>query len=153
MGYNTNFAGSFELNIQLTLDDYNYLIEFNENDHRNEDYGFEHSYYCQWKPNKDGRFIEWDGNEKFYKYKEWLKYLIRNFFEPKGYILNGQVSYQGEEIGDTGFIIIKNNIMSDTEIVRCPFCEEKDFNKVGLKIHLQEGHCKVYDSVKKEEKT
>jgi hypothetical protein len=67
--------------------------------------------WCQWVPTKDGMSIEWDGNEKFYYYTEWIKYLIKSILGPRGYILNGTVSYQGEDSSDNGEIIITNNIV------------------------------------------
>lgn len=33
-----------------------------------------------------------------------------------------------------------------TDIV-CPFCGEKDFDLIGLKIHLCRGWCQVYDVI------
>ena len=53
--------------------------------------------------------MEWDGGEKFYNYVEWLEYLIKNFFEPWGYSLNGSVNWQGEEDEDNGTIVVKHN--------------------------------------------
>jgi len=31
--------------------------------------------------------------------------------------------------------------------ITCPFCNEKDFDLVGLKIHFYHGHCKVYNEL------
>lgn len=64
--------------------------------------------WCQWVI-RDNKYLEWDQGEKFYKYVDWLEYLIDNFFGPKNYILNGQVSYQGENENDNGIIKITNN--------------------------------------------
>ena len=68
--------------------------------------------WCQWVPSEDGRYIEWDGGEKFYNYVEWIKYIIVNFLAPKGYILNGEVRWDGEERGDLGTIVIKDNVVT-----------------------------------------
>jgi hypothetical protein len=65
--------------------------------------------WCQWIPNANGTAIVWDGCEKFYEYTAWIKYLIENFLGPWGYVLDGVVNWQGEGIGDTGKINIKNN--------------------------------------------
>lgn len=65
--------------------------------------------WCQWIPNEDGTAIEWDGGEKFYEYKEWLVYLIENFLRPWGYVLNGEVEWQGEDREDRGVLIVENN--------------------------------------------
>lgn len=66
--------------------------------------------WCQWIPTEDRAHIEWDGGEKFYNYKEWLKYIIDNILKPRGYLLSGEVTYQGEDFGDFGEIVLKNNI-------------------------------------------
>jgi len=109
MGYTTNFVGSFQLDKQLTLDDYRYLQAFNKEDHRDKDYSPEYGYYCQWIPTEDGRGLCWDDREKFYNYVEWLQYLIVNFFIPTGYTISGEVTYQGEDTGDCGVIKIENH--------------------------------------------
>lgn len=93
MGYTTYFEGKLDLNKQLTLEDYRWLVNFNEERHE-EDQGFP-SNYCQWKPTEDGKSIVWDEREKFYEYVEWLEYLIKEFFKPRGYILNGTIGWEG----------------------------------------------------------
>jgi len=60
--------------------------------------------WCQWRPTEDHKGIEWDGGEKFYCYREWLKYITDNFLTPKGYTLSGVVEYQGEDSDDHGWI-------------------------------------------------
>ncbi len=40
---------------------------------------------------------------------EWLRLLIGKFFEPNGYNLSGQVSWTGDESGDTGVIYVDGN--------------------------------------------
>lgn len=35
--------------------------------------------------------------------------------------------------------------MNKTGEINCPFCNENDFDKIGLKYHL-ERHCKEYDN-------
>lgn len=65
--------------------------------------------WCQWTPSDDNNAIEWDGNEKFYNYTEWLVYLINKVLAPNGYILNGTVTWQGEETGDVGEIFVRDN--------------------------------------------
>lgn len=66
-------------------------------------------FWCQWTPNEDGTAIVWDGGEKFYEYINWIKYLIENFLKPWGYVLNGEVEYQGEDRDDFGKIIVSSN--------------------------------------------
>ena len=65
--------------------------------------------WCKWAPTPDGDAIEWDGNEKFYSYVEWLKYLIHHFLAPWGYTLDGEVVWSGEDREDIGKIVVENN--------------------------------------------
>lgn len=65
--------------------------------------------WCQWII-RDNMLV-WDGGEKFYKYVEWLRYLIKHFFAPQGYVLNGTVRFNGEDKDDCGIIVIINNVV------------------------------------------
>lgn len=67
--------------------------------------------WCQWIVSEDGTQLEWDGGEKFYSYVEWLEYLINHFFAPLGYILDGEVNFQGEDRDDCGTIVVNNNMV------------------------------------------
>ena len=67
--------------------------------------------WLQWIVMSDRRTIEWDGGEKFYDYVEWLQYIIDKILEPKGYVVNGEVFYSGEEVRDNGTIVVKDNIV------------------------------------------
>lgn len=67
--------------------------------------------WCKWEPNEDGTAIIWSEAEKFYRYIEWIEYLIAHFLKPWGYTLNGNVEWQGEEMTDRGVIFVRNNIV------------------------------------------
>lgn len=67
--------------------------------------------WCQWVINEKNNCLEWNGHEKFYNYEAWLDYLIDNFFEPLGYVLNGDIEWQGEESDDIGTIHVVNNMV------------------------------------------
>jgi len=68
--------------------------------------------WCQWVINEADNCLEWDGGEKFYDYEEWLDYLIENFFEPLGYVLNGDIEWEGEDDDDCGIIHVEDNFIS-----------------------------------------
>lgn len=83
--------------------------------------------YNQWEPTEDGWGLQWSGGEKFYGYVEWLEWLIKYFFKPKGIILSGTLIYQGEEIGDVGQIKVNDNLVKQVRLdpegmVECPSC-------------------------------
>lgn len=65
--------------------------------------------WCQWEITEDGTELVWDEGERFYHYIEWLQYMINNFFNPAGYILNGEVTWNGEDDDDLGVIIVEDN--------------------------------------------
>jgi hypothetical protein len=65
--------------------------------------------YCQWIPNDDGTAIVWDQLEYFHDCDKWLEYLIEHFLKRWGYVLNGTVSWQGEEEEDRGFLEVQDN--------------------------------------------
>ena len=71
------------------------------------------SLWCQWLLADDNQTIEWDMNEKFYSYVEWIQYLIDKILAPNGYYVNGQVAYRGEEFTDFGVIEVNNNKVTD----------------------------------------
>lgn len=64
--------------------------------------------WCQWIINNSNE-LEWDGGEKFYCYEEWLCYLIEHFFEPEGYVMNGEIMFTGEDDEDRGIIHVEDN--------------------------------------------
>lgn len=71
--------------------------------------------WLQWIPTKDGNYLEWDEVEKFYEYVAWLEYLIDKVIKPAGFVLNGEVTWQGEESDDMGKIIVKDNEVTTKE--------------------------------------
>lgn len=71
--------------------------------------------WCQWVPTPDRLHLEWDYNEKFQEYIKWLEYLIEKIIAPRGYVLNGEVEWQGEDSRDIGKIVVKDNVVSTRE--------------------------------------
>ena len=67
--------------------------------------------WCNWRLNEQNNTIEWDEMDKFYDFIEWLVYLV-NILSNRGYILNGQISWEGEDRDDTGTITVENNKVS-----------------------------------------
>lgn len=82
--------------------------------------------WCNWVPSWDGRFIEWDGREKFYDSVEWMQYLIDHFLKPGAHAektsdsmfygftfnhtLNGTINAQGEDPDDIWRLVVKDNV-------------------------------------------
>jgi len=73
--------------------------------------------WCQWEIQEDHKTIQWDGGEKFYNYIEWMQYLIEIILKPKGYVVNGEIQWQGEEPEDKGIIRVENNTVRIMEAV------------------------------------
>jgi hypothetical protein len=112
MGYTTDFYGSFKLDRPLDIETFNLINDLQEVRHEGPTKIPNVGIWCDWAPNKDGTEIEWTGAEKFYDYVEWLEYIVNTFLAPKGYILNGEVEYQGEDRSDMGMIVVKDNVIT-----------------------------------------
>lgn len=118
MGYTTIFHGTFKLDKKLEeslVREIEKLREHNPyklTDKEKAKSGLPAS-YCRWCVAEDRMFIEWDGVEKFYKYLDWLEYIIKNILERNGYTLSGEVIAEGELIEeDLSTIKIVNNRIS-----------------------------------------
>lgn len=68
--------------------------------------------WCQWVLTEDMTGFEWNGDEKFDNYVEWLNYIINNFLKPWGYVLSGEVLWRGEEFRDAGKIVVIDNTVN-----------------------------------------
>jgi len=76
--------------------------------------------WCNWVIEDGGmhgeedntQVLAWDGGEKFYEYIPWLKYYIKNFFEPWGIKLNGEIYWVGEDNEDMGKIEVVDNVVT-----------------------------------------
>ncbi|TCN51212.1 hypothetical protein EV641_11071 [Rhodococcus sp. SMB37] len=64
--------------------------------------------WCQWVPSSDGRALEWDGDPVFYRYADWLEYLIAAFLAPRGHGVSGTVEVR-TSAGDFGWITVRDN--------------------------------------------
>lgn len=111
MGYTTEFSGSFAIEPPLSAEHQAALVALAETERKEMPPGAPDA-YLQWEPTDDGSALRWDGNEKFYDYVEWLRWLIVEWFRPRGYALSGEVKYQGEEIGDCGRLVIANDVVT-----------------------------------------
>jgi hypothetical protein len=121
VGYSTDFYGKFKLSRKLSDEEYKTLVDFSEVRHGNNHHllaGQDPEYpgfWCQWVPAEDREHLEWDGNEKFYDYVEWLELIIDKFFELWGILLNGDVRWEGEDPDDKGVISVNDSIVTITK--------------------------------------
>jgi len=106
MGYNTEFAGQFDITPRLTLDQYNELCDLNEDCTGKKRKTDAPDSYCQWRPSRDGLHLEYDGNEKFYDYEEWLRHVVDQYLRPWGIELTGSVEWRGEDFDDRGVLTV-----------------------------------------------
>lgn len=133
MGYTTDFSGGLKLNRELTHKEWLELTALGDS-YEKELYA---KYtdtpetipdsYLQWVPNKDGTEIVWNGGEKFYDYIHWLRWLIKHYLKPRDIVLNGEIKWQGEEVGDVGLLIAENNKITSKKVkleglTTCPSC-------------------------------
>ena len=69
------------------------------------------SLWLQWIPTEDRQFIEWNEAEKFYYSEEWMRYIIDKILAPNGYLCNGEITAQGEEMDDRWKLVVENNVV------------------------------------------
>jgi len=122
MGYSTEFKGQFDLDVRLPREYEDRLLLLQDQDTRDldddEDYP---GYFCQWILSKDRMHLRWDLGEKFNDYAEWLQWIIDEICTPAGVLLTGRVEYQGDDVGDHGFLVIKDGQVERTQ---CPLVND-----------------------------
>ena len=167
MGYSTHYEGQIEINPPLNEDEMDYLSKFRQTRrmHRKkgpyfvDGSGFmgqghdddilefnnpdpsQPGLWCKWEVTEDGRFIEWDGGEKFYDDIQWMRYLIDHFLKPDAlakealpflqcnHIMNGTIFSQGEEIDDTWAIHVENNMVEGKKMAITPVGKPTPLNQ------------------------
>jgi hypothetical protein len=58
---------------------------------------------------EDGQFLGCDNEEQREGLEDWLQGLIKHFFRPRGYSLEGEVSYSGDGEDDHGWIYVQKD--------------------------------------------
>lgn len=123
MGYTTKFIGQIKIEPPLNAKEIEHINRFANETFSNPKKNDYPGNYCQWVVTEDGRFVEWDRNEKFYDSVEWMQYLIDHFLglNPiakdkleflEGHSLNGHIDAQGELKDDQWSLIVKDNTIS-----------------------------------------
>lgn len=110
MGYTTTFKGAFKFDKEPTVKVLKQISEVYDPDECETEYAqpFPDS-YCQWQLTKQLDGIEWDRGEKFYKYTEWLQWIIDNILKPAKISIRGRVEFQGEESTDFGVLVVEDD--------------------------------------------
>lgn len=146
MGYDMSFKGKFKIEPTLTMGHFTELKVFVNQRHDRPEFP---GTYCQWE-STDGEYLQWNGGEKFYNYVEWIEYLVEKFFQPRGYVLNGMVEYQGESIDNAGIILINKNIVrhrTNNDVVN----ELDKYMEIVQKLAMSDlddkGYCSSYKYV------
>lgn len=67
--------------------------------------------YCEWLPTEDGCGLQCEETSGD-RYREWLAYLIERVLAPRGYVLNGSVTWRGGDSDDLGEIEVKDNVIT-----------------------------------------
>jgi len=142
MEYTTEFEGKIKINKELDQDTYDLLTDLSNARRMKRDiegYGIDGEFYIDdnddssiinrntppstqpglwldWIITEDKLHIEWNGAEKFYNSPEWMSYIINKILSPKGYILNGSILAQGEDISDRWKLIVSDNYVYVEEL-------------------------------------
>jgi len=117
VGYNTNWDGYFVIEPKLSQEHYDHIEKFCNTRHEDKNgkmlyrnYGIS-TVHCdlQLHSISTATILRWNGSEKTYNLEKWVEYLIKNFFKPNGYKLNGEMTWQGEGPDDRGKVVVKDN--------------------------------------------
>lgn len=109
MGYTTEFTGAVKLGRKLTMGEARELLEIADSGDAKAFTGIDG--YFQWVPADTLEHIVWDGNEKFYKYEQQLRWLCKWLYD-REISANGDLYWQGEETGDTGTLSVAENVVT-----------------------------------------
>ena len=86
--------------------------------------------WCNWTYDSDNNVIVWNESEKTYDSPEWIDY-IGNLLSKRGYLLNGIISWQGEDSDDEGKIRVDDSkVLIDLRKVKYTLAE---INKMKVK--------------------
>ena len=58
---------------------------------------------------EDREFIVPEEDESRHGFRLWLKLVIEHYLAPRGYVLNGEVTWEGEDRDDSGTIFVRDN--------------------------------------------
>ena len=58
---------------------------------------------------EDRQFIVPEQDESRHGFRLWLKLVIEHYLVPRGYVLEGEVTWEGEDRDDSGTIFVKDN--------------------------------------------
>jgi hypothetical protein len=58
---------------------------------------------------EDREFILPEQDESRHGFRLWLKLVIEHYLAPRGYVLDGEVTWEGEDRDDSGTIFVKDN--------------------------------------------
>lgn len=104
MGYVTNFEGEFGLSKEIDEKTRRLINNINEdgiilgNDNPDT--------WCLWQT--DGKVL-YSSSGNAYDFEEWLRIIVEEIIVPRGYVLNGEVEWIGDDPDDRGKVVIKDN--------------------------------------------
>lgn len=129
MGYTTNFSGHIALSRKLTLAEAKTLLQWAEDP---ESIDRVHpGNYLQWVPSESLDAIVFDGNEKFYNYAEWMRFVLL-FLSEANIEANGTIAWQGESTGDVGTLVVVNNDLTVNKGLGVPRSSHNPLDLDGL---------------------
>ena len=117
MGYYTDYYGKLMINKPLTAEDKETLSYIMKVEHNNNNSIVPNGWNSwDYRERYGEEWLHIEENGKHYYEKEWLDFLISQFFRPKGYLLNGNIVWIGEDGWDIGAIRVIDNVVERTSI-------------------------------------
>ena len=138
MGYYTDYYGKLMINKPLTAEDKETLSYIMKVEHNNDNSIVPRGWNSwDYRERHGEEWLHIEENGKHYYEEQWLNFLISQFFKPKGYLLNGNIVWIGEDGWDLGAMRVKDNVVertsignySEDEIIELLFSEKERRNK------------------------
>ncbi len=107
MGYSIYFSDEFSIYPPVRIEHRNLLHQVSNSGV--DGYSPPTDYGTDWELTKSSSGLHHNGIEKSRDNIEWLQYLLKHFFGPLGYVVQGKVFWSGEDPSDSGLIWIKDS--------------------------------------------
>ena len=119
MGYPVYYDGEISITPALKPEDHDVLLQIiddtpapagqeAERIYKEMTGEFNLEFSCPLTLTEDGLCLAADSEEQRPGIEDWLRSLSKHFFKPRGYSLEGEVSYSGDNEGDCGVVYVKD---------------------------------------------
>jgi len=139
MSYNIEFDGELRLSEPLSEKIFEEIENLNEGyktiyDNEIPRYGYS---TCPWYIDDETKMLLVCEGGNVRIWEEWLEFIINRILSPNNILVNGEIIWQGEEVGDVGKIIIRDNIIQYLDLEDLLIPDKVSITEENLDSHIQ----------------